>query len=71
VTRVSARACNTFAVADGRHRDSHLTTEACHASSWTHNKIVTTSTGTASGTVEVAPYDLSNFGSNFGVYLEP
>jgi len=41
------------------------------SSSWTHNKIVATSTGTATGTVEVAPHDLSNFGSNFGVYLEP
>ena len=41
------------------------------ASSWTHHKILATSTGTASGTVEVAPHDLSNFGSNFGVYLEP
>ena len=41
------------------------------SSSWTHSKIVATRAGTASGTVQVAPHDLSNFGSNFGVYLEP
>jgi hypothetical protein len=41
------------------------------SSSWTHSKIVTTSTGTASGTAEAVPHDLSNFGSNFGVYLQP
>jgi hypothetical protein len=41
------------------------------ASSWTHDKILATSTGTSTGTVEVAPHNLTNFGSNFGVYLEP
>jgi hypothetical protein len=41
------------------------------SSSWTHDKIVATSTGTATGTVEAAPHDRSNFSSNFGVYLEP
>jgi hypothetical protein len=56
-------------------RDSALVTYrggvSGFSSSWTHNKIVATSTGTAIGTVEVAPQNLSNFGSNFGVYLEP
>lgn len=41
------------------------------ASSFTHDKILATSTGTSTGTLEVAPHNLTNFGSNFGVYLEP
>jgi hypothetical protein len=56
-------------------RDSVLVTYrggvAGFSSSWTHNKIVATSTGNSAGTVEVVPSDLSNFGSNFGVYLKP
>lgn len=41
------------------------------SSLFTHHKIVMTSTGTSSGTVEARPHDLFNFGQNFGVYLEP
>jgi hypothetical protein len=41
------------------------------SSLFTHHKIIMTSTGTSSGTVEARPHDLSNFGQNFGVYLEP
>jgi hypothetical protein len=56
-------------------RDSTLVTYrggvSGFSSSWTHDKIVATTTGTATGTVEVAPHDLPNSGSNFGVYLEP
>lgn len=38
---------------------------------WTHHKILATSDGSATGTVEVMPHNLYNFGGNFGVYLEP
>jgi hypothetical protein len=41
------------------------------SSLFTRHKIVMTSTGTSSGTVEARPHDLFNFGQNFGVYLEP
>ncbi len=40
-------------------------------SSWTRHKVITTSDGTSTGTVEVRPHGLFNFGQNFGVFLEP
>ncbi|HEY3034834.1 MAG TPA: hypothetical protein VGJ54_09265 [Streptosporangiaceae bacterium] len=56
-------------------RDSVLVTYGGGVSSfsswWTHHKILATSDGSASGTVEVMPHNLYNFGGNFGVYLEP
>jgi hypothetical protein len=38
---------------------------------WTHHKILATSDGSSSGTVEVMPHNLFNFGGNFGVYFQP
>src|SRR6266487_2094345 len=56
-------------------RDSVLITYGGGASSfsswWTHHKILATSDGSSTGTVEVRPHNLYNFGANFGVYLEP
>jgi hypothetical protein len=56
-------------------RNSFLVTYSGHQSSfsswWTHHKILATSNGSSTGTVEVRPHNLYNFGANFGVYLEP
>ncbi len=56
-------------------RDSFLVTYSGSVSSfyswWTRHKIDATSNGTATGTVEVRPHNLWNFGANFGVYLQP
>jgi hypothetical protein len=38
---------------------------------WTRHKILATSNGTSTGTVEVRPHNLYHFGGNFGVYLQP
>ena len=38
---------------------------------WTHHKILATSNGSSTGTVEVRPHNLTNSGANFGVFLEP
>jgi hypothetical protein len=40
-------------------------------STWSRHKILATSNGSATGTVEVRPHNLVNSGLNFGVYLEP
>ena len=40
-------------------------------SSWTRHRIIATSNGTSSGSVEVSPHGLWNGGFNFGVYLQP
>ncbi len=56
-------------------RNSFLVTYSGHPSSfsswWTHHKILATSNGSSTGTVEVRPHNLNNFGANFGVYFEP
>jgi hypothetical protein len=56
-------------------RNCLLTTYSGHRSGlstwWTHHRIVMTSTGTSSGTVEVKPHSLWNSGRNFDVYFEP
>jgi len=41
------------------------------AGSYSHNKVVATSDGTATGTVRAAPSGLSNNGSSFSVFFEP
>jgi hypothetical protein len=41
------------------------------ASWWTRHKILATSNGSSTGTVEVRPHNLYHFGANFGVYLQP
>lgn len=38
---------------------------------WTRHKILATSNGSSTGTVEVRPHDLYNRGASFSVYLEP
>jgi hypothetical protein len=56
-------------------RDSVLITYGGGVSSfsswWTHHKILATSNGSSTGTVEVRPHNLYNSGANFGLYLEP
>lgn len=56
-------------------RDSFLITYSGSVSTfsswWTRHKILATSNGTSTGTVEVRPHSLWNSGANFGVYLEP
>ena len=56
-------------------RDSVLVTyggsQSTFSSWWTHHKIVATSDGSSTGTVEVRPHNLFNFGANFGVYFQP
>jgi hypothetical protein len=56
-------------------RDSFLVTysgsQSTFASWWTRHKILTTSDGSSTGTVEARPHNLFNFGANFGVFLEP
>jgi hypothetical protein len=56
-------------------RDSVLVTysgsQSTFSSWWTHHKILATSNGSSTGTVEVRPHNLFNFGANFGVFLEP
>ncbi len=56
-------------------RDSFLDTYSGSESSliswWTRHKIVATSNGAPTGTVQVRPHDLDNRGASFGVYLEP
>jgi len=45
--------------------------QSTFSSWWTHHKIVATSDGSSTGTVEVRPHNLFNFGANFGVYFQP
>jgi hypothetical protein len=45
--------------------------QSTFSSWWTHHKIVATSNGSSTGTVEVRPHNLFNFGANFGVYFQP
>jgi hypothetical protein len=41
------------------------------ASWWTRHKILATSNGSSTGTVEARPHNLYHSGGFFGVYLEP
>jgi hypothetical protein len=45
--------------------------ESTFSSWWAHHKILATSTGSATGTVEVRPHNLTSGGANFGVFLQP
>ncbi len=38
---------------------------------WTRHKIVATSNGSSTGTVQIRPHDLYNRGANFGIFLQP